>query len=326
MVKKLLFYISDTLDPYVNLAKEKVLFDMVDDESMILYLWQNDNTVVIGKNQNAHLECRTELLCAEGGKLARRLSGGGAVYHDVGNLNFTFICATSNLDVPKNMQVILKSCQEAGIDTLLSGRNDLLADGRKFSGNAFYNHGGKSYHHGTILIDADLTKLTRYLTPPKAKLVSKGVKSVRARVINLTELCPDLTCADMTTHLLSKFSEVYGLETNAITELDIAKVSTLAEQYGSWEFLYGKQIPFNVSFEGRLSFGNVTCHVNVVDGVLTDVKFYTDALDSRISQIVEDALTLESFDIIAIRRALETSLHENEAKELIDLIESQIFS
>ena len=173
MIKKLQFYVSHTVNPYINLATEKYLFDTVDNDSLILYLWQNQNTVVIGKNQNAFSECRTELLTSEGGRLARRLSGGGAVFHDLGNLNFTFISSTDNLDVAKNMEVIRRACLLAGIDAECSGRNDVLADGRKFSGNAFYNSRGRSYHHGTLLINADTEKLGRYLTPPKAKLRAK---------------------------------------------------------------------------------------------------------------------------------------------------------
>lgn len=326
MINKILYYVADTLDPHVNLAKEKVLFDTVEEDVAILYLWQNANTVVIGKNQNAYLECRTQLLREEGGKLARRLSGGGAVYHDVGNLNFTFISTTDNYDLDKNMRIIQSACSRAGLSTTLSGRNDILLDGRKFSGNAFYNHKGRSYHHGTILINADLHKLTRYLTPPKAKLETKGIKSVRSRVINLTEFAPDLTIEDMRDYLISAFAEEYSLTPTEIVDLDSDRVMQLAEYYSSHEFVYGSQIPFNVSFEGLLSFGNVTCHVNVVDRVMTSVQFYTDALDSRISQSVEDALTHQPFGLSSIRLALETSLPTNEAKELIDLIESQIFS
>ena len=171
MIKNLLFYISDTLNPYINLAKEKFLFDSVDNKTLILYLWQNQNTVVIGKNQNAYLECRTELLKQDGVTLARRLSGGGAVFHDIGNLNFTFICATENFDVSNHVKVIQNACRKANIETQISGRNDILANDKKFSGNAFYNSQGHSYHHGTILINADTEKLNRYLTPPKAKLL-----------------------------------------------------------------------------------------------------------------------------------------------------------
>ena len=139
MIKKLLIYISEDYNPYENLAKEKLLLDGVTEDEMLLYLWQNKNTVVVGKNQNAYAECPVELLKKEGISLARRLSGGGAVFHDLGNLNFTFISSSENQSTENNLKIIALACKMAGIETSVSGRNDILAMGRKFSGNAFYN-------------------------------------------------------------------------------------------------------------------------------------------------------------------------------------------
>ena len=138
MITKIFIYNAQGSDPHENLAVEKVLMDAMQPGEAMLYLWQNLNTVVIGKNQNAWLECRTSLLEEEGGKLARRLSGGGAVFHDLGNLNFTFLMCAEDYDLDKQVAVIQKACAFAGIHAEKSGRNDLLADGRKFSGNAFY--------------------------------------------------------------------------------------------------------------------------------------------------------------------------------------------
>lgn len=326
MIQKLQFYISDTFDPYLNLAKEKILLDTVDDRTLILYLWQNQNTVVIGKNQNALSECRTELLKEEGGTLARRLSGGGAVFHDLGNLNFTFLCATENLDIGKHLRVIQKACALAGVETEISGRNDVLADGRKFSGNAFYNSCGHSYHHGTILINANMEKLGRYLTPPKAKLEAKGIKSVRSRVINLSELAPPLTCETMKAYLLAAFEEIYGLPSEAHTEIDDQKVKDLSLLYGSWEYLYGTPLPFAVSCEGATPFGNVELQIGVKTGRIAAVKLYTDALDAEISGTVEQALLTLPFDLSAIRDALVKALSETDALALISLLTEQIFS
>ena len=325
MIKKLQFYISDTHNPYLNLAKEEFLFDTVDKETLILYLWQNKNTVVLGKNQNAFLECRTELLKAEGGVLARRLSGGGAVFHDLGNLNFTFICATENLDVSKHMLLIKRACASAGIEAELSGRNDILANGRKFSGNAFYNSKGRSYHHGTLLINADMEKLSRYLTPPKAKLESKGIKSVKSRVINLSALSPSLSCEDMKTHLLSAFEDVYGLTPEAFGELDEKRLAELSRRYESWEHLYGTPLPFNVVCEGRLSFGSVLFQICVKKGIVTALNFYTDALDSELSDTVKRALSSLPFEPSSIRQALTEVLPEPQAREIAELFEEQIF-
>ncbi len=326
MIKKLQFYISHTTDPHINLAIEKFLFDTVESDALILYLWQNQNTVVIGKNQNAFSECRTELLDKEGGTLARRLSGGGAVFHDLGNLNFTFICATESLDVSKHMQVIQRACLYAGIETELSGRNDVLASGRKFSGNAFYNSKGHSYHHGTLLIRADMEKLGRYLTPPKAKLETKGIKSVRSRVINLSELSPALTCDAMKAHLLAAAEAVYGLPPIPFESIDGERIAAYAAQFGNREFLYGSPIPFDASCEGRLPFGSVKLELCVKGGRITDLRLYTDALNAELSKTVEQALVSLPFEPQAIRDALLKALDEADALAIADLLSEQIFS
>lgn len=326
MIKKLQFYVSNTVNPYVNLATEKILFDTVDNETVILYLWQNQNTVVIGKNQNAFSECRTELLEKEGGKLARRLSGGGAVFHDIGNLNFTFISSTDNLDVAKNMQVIRQACLLAGITTELSGRNDVLANGRKFSGNAFYNSKGHAYHHGTLLINADMERLGRYLTPPKAKLESKGVKSVRSRVINLSALSPSLTCDAMKEHLLAASEAVFGFIPEEIEEISRERLAPCAEKFSSREFIYGSPIPFDISCEGSLPFGSVKLELSVKSGCVVDLGLYTDALDSEISEAVKKALISLPFDLKAISDALLKALDKTDALALIDLLSKEMFS
>lgn len=326
MIKKIQFYISDTFDPYLNLAKEKLLFDAVEKDTLILYLWQNQNTVVIGRNQNAFTECRTELLRNEGGTLARRLSGGGAVFHDLGNLNFTFICNTEDLDVSRHLAVIQGACAYAGIKTEISGRNDILADGRKFSGNAFYNSRGHSYHHGTILINADTEKLGRYLTPPKAKLEAKGVKSVRSRVINLSELSPSLSCDIMKENLLHAIKDVYGIKPVSLGEFNKDKVDDLKKLYGSWEYLYGTPLSFSAVCEGKLSFGSVEIQIQAKNGIITALKFYTDALDTEISQKVEEALISKPFEIAPIKDALKNSLKNPEADEIAKLLKEQIFS
>ncbi len=326
MIKKLKIHAGNTVDPYYNLAIEQYLFENVDDETLVLYLWQNRNTVVIGKNQNAFAECRVELLKDDGGLLARRSSGGGAVFHDLGNLNFTFICSTENLDVSRHIQVIREACKMAGIDTELSGRNDILASNRKFSGNAFYNSRGRSYHHGTLLINSDIEKLERYLTPPKAKLEVKGVKSVRSRVANLCELAPFLTCDNMKEYLISAAETVYRLPAEYICDVPHEEIAPLAKSIGDWEYIYGSPIPFNVSCSGRLSFGNVELELCVKNGYITDLMLYTDALDTEISVTVKKALASLPFDLKAISDALNESLDEAYATALISLLSDQIFA
>lgn len=173
MIETLSYYIGNSLNPYLNLSIEEYLLDTVQPGQMILYLWQNERTVVIGKNQNAWKECRFQELEQDGGHLARRLSGGGAVFHDTGNLNFTFLVPTKDYDLSRQMSVILEAVRSLGIDAQKSGRNDITIDGKKFSGNAFCQKGENSYHHGTLMLHVDTQKVAHYLNVSEKSCVPK---------------------------------------------------------------------------------------------------------------------------------------------------------
>lgn len=307
MIDRLFVYRSSSVDPYHNIAAEKHMLETVAPGCCILYLWQNQNTVVIGRNQNAWVECRTSLLEEEGGHLARRLSGGGAVFHDLGNLNFTFLMCQEDYDLDRQLSVIREAAAMAGIPVERSGRNDLLAQGCKFSGNAFYHAGGKSYHHGTLLVDVDMDKLGRYLTPSKAKLEAKGVQSVRSRVINLSQLCPSLTCAVLGQYMEAAFGRVYGFtpEKLTFTEAEETAISASAKQLASWDWLYGQRLPFSVSFEQRFSWGSIHLQLNVKKGCVEHLQVYSDAMDWDLAQRITDALTGCCFTKAAMCDVLE---------------------
>lgn len=210
MINRLIWLETDNTYPYRNLAMEEYMTNHVPDGTCILFLWQNRHTVVIGRNQNCWKECRVNFLEEEGGYLVRRLSGGGAVFHDLGNLNFTFIVRKTDYDVERQLQVILEAVRRLGIQAEKTGRNDITVEGRKFSGNAFYQTGDCCYHHGTLLVHADKENMSRYLNVPREKLASKGVSSVKSRVANLDEFCPGLTVDRVKAALAEAFSQVYG--------------------------------------------------------------------------------------------------------------------
>ncbi len=323
MINRLEIYIADSFDPYENLAVEKQLLDTVTEDCCRLYLWQNENTVVIGRNQNPWTECRCTLLSEEGGRLARRLSGGGAVFHDLGNLNFTFLCHEKNYDLSRQMQVIQAACALAGIETQLSGRNDILADGRKFSGNAFYNSGGKSYHHGTLMVCADTEKMQRYLTPSKAKLEAKGVKSVRSRVVNLRDLSPSLTCEEMKQHMIHAFGEVYGLKPDILGKISVKDISETAEKYASWDYLYGKSAPFTFSCSGSYSWGQIELQLQLKNAVITSARVYTDSMDWTLADKLQEALPLCHLHAEEIERVLAASLPAQIAGDITQLLRNQ---
>jgi len=317
MITKLRIYETAETNPHYNLALEKHLMDITRPGECLLYLWQNKNTVVIGKNQNPWLECRTSLLEEKGGVLARRLSGGGAVFHDLGNLNFTFIMCKEDYDLDKQISVIQSACALAGISAEKSGRNDLLADGRKFSGNAFYQNRTHAYHHGTLMVDVDKDKLGNYLSPPKAKLEAKGVTSVRSRVVNLKELNPELTIGKMKANMAEAFSKVYGMvaEPLTLTHGDFAEIDKLKDTYSSWEYLYGAPLPFTFQCEARFDWGYIQMQLEAKDGIVRGAKVYSDAMDWALPQAVENILLGCRFETATMQQALRNTLQDKVACE-----------
>jgi len=312
MIETISLFQHDCLDPYRNLAVEEYLLDTVEPGQCILYLWQNENTVVIGRNQNAWKECRTSVLEQEGGHLARRLSGGGAVFHDRGNLNFTFLVREEDYDLDRQLSVIQSACKALGLEAERSGRNDVLVDGRKFSGNAFYHSHGKAYHHGTVLVDTDGEKMARYLSPSKAKLQAKGVESVRARVVNLIELVPDLTCARMAEELAVAFEQVYGMTAQHIdpARLDWERIEQLQNRNASADWLYGPRLPLTFECEERFSWGGLQLQMQVESGVVVQAKVYSDAMDWDLAPALERALTGSRFLLKEIQERVQEQLGE----------------
>ena len=213
---------SENTSPYYNLALERSLFDFVDEDTVILYLWQNSHTIVIGKNQNAYAECKVDEFIKDGGTLARRPSGGGAVYHDLGNLNFSIICKESIAKEHTYQRIVKDALSYFGIVSEFNGRNDLTVDDKKFSGNAFYVKDDVLCQHGTILINSDFKELSKYLTPDISKLERNHVKSVESRVVNLSEISDKITVESM--------KEAMIKATNAV-KLGKAPTESKVEEY-----------------------------------------------------------------------------------------------
>lgn len=278
------YVVTECTAPYDNLALEEHLLETVQPGEIILYLWQNRHTVVIGRNQNAWKEVRVPDLERDGGHLVRRLSGGGAVYHDLGNLNFTFLVSQDDYDVARQTEVILQAVRSFGIPAERTGRNDITVDGRKFSGNAFYKSGSNAYHHGTLLVHVDMENLARYLNVPQQKLESKGVSSVRARVVNLQELCPALTIDELKAALISALGRVYGAAPSELpaSRIDGARVVAGKAKFSAWDWIYGRPIPFTWEGEARYAWGGIQLQLSVEAGRVKEGAAYSDALDEEL--------------------------------------------
>ncbi|WP_106768785.1 lipoate--protein ligase [Paenibacillus faecalis] len=270
--------ISQENDPYFNLALEEELLRNAQPDEVTLYLWQNEKTVVIGRNQNPYIECDIEQIKQNGGHIARRISGGGAVYHDLGNLNFTFVCKKSQEDLTKQIAVLQKAVERFGLQVERSGRNDLTCEGKKFSGHAFYEEDGNAFHHGTMMVDVDLSMLAKVLKPSKLKLESKGITSVKSRVVNLKELNDEISISSLSEALIDSFKEIYGENSSLVKYNRQEKSPDLMKKYMDDRWIYGESPVYNASIEKKTSSGNIQAFFQVEHGLVKELKIYSDSI------------------------------------------------
>ena len=312
-------YSAPTGDGWLTLARDGCFLENNKKGDVILYFYVNKNAVIIGRNQNAWKECSIANMDADGVQLVRRHSGGGAVFHDNGNLNFSFITDEKHYDLNRQMRVILNAVSKLGLKAELSGRNDITVDGKKFSGNACSLAKGNRSHHGTILVNADLTKLSNYLCVSKEKMRSKGIDSVRARVCNLCELSSGLTVEAMRRLVIESFIEEYGAASEYVFDgTALAEVEERRERLASWEWRFGKTPQFDFETDKRFSFGDTQIYFNLRDGVIRETKVYSDCLDTELTTEIENALTGVHFRKEEIKAALSKMKDQNIAAELAE--------
>lgn len=284
---KLQFIVSNSVDPFWNVSVENYMVSLPDSDTVIMYLWKNRRTVVIGRNQNPFSECNVDMLLGDGGHVMRRTTGGGAVYHDDGNINFSFVAPYGLYDQSRQFEVISRAVASYGLRCSVSGRNDMVVDvdgqPRKFSGNAFSKGKFQRLHHGTLLIKSNMDDLQRYLKVKPAKLQKHGVASVQSRVVNLSELA-DITSENIVGPLRKAFEEVYGGIANPLdfeSLMSEQEVRRLHDIYCSEDWLYGDWRSFAASRSAQFDWGGVDIQL-VVDqqrGIITDVQIASDALD-----------------------------------------------
>lgn len=285
--------IGNQTNPFLNLAVESQLLDTYQENTVTLFLWRNRQTVVIGANQNPYSECDVDTLLKEGGHLTRRRTGGGAVYHDLGNLNFSIVADKKIYDVKRQMTVIQKTLLNYGLETEVSGRNDITYQGRKFSGNAFAKTKYQGLHHGTILIKTDSEKLQKYLKVKPAKLHKHGVKSVSSRVINLSEVA-DITSENIIPHLIKAFEEVYDSKAIVINFDDLCteEVLKLRDRISSDEYLFGKWKEFHTQKSETFDWGSVDIELDIDEEkeIIKDINIASDSLDPASINLAKEIL------------------------------------
>lgn len=320
---KLKVFKSSTFDPWFNIATEDYIFRDMDPEYQVLYLWRNQNTVVIGRFQNPWAECNLEKMEADGIKLARRNSGGGAVFHDLGNTNFTFMSAKNQYSKERNNQIIIEALKKFNISAIPSGRNDILVNELKISGSAFKEAKDRAFHHGTLLINADLTKLANYLNPNPKKLQSKGIQSVRARVANLVEFNQTLNHDLLSDTIIEEFFQTYGnrCEVEILNDESLKKIPALLKRYEElkdWTWRFGETPEFNHHFDEKFEWGYIDVHVDSHKGLIKDIKIFSDSLHPEMIELLMTNLTGKTYDEAGIRAGIK------ETKSDLPMIESYL--
>lgn len=308
-------YLATSHDCAANLAGEAYLLTLAFDH--ILFLWVNDPCIVIGRYQNPFAECNLKNMEHMQVQLVRRQSGGGAVYHDQGNLCFTLIGNKETATKEVNFSLVLKALASLGLSCELSGRNDILLDGKKISGNAFQTTPTKFCHHGTLLVSSDLSVMSNYLTPSSTKLASKAVKSVSSRVGNLKEGREDITNEMVQQALIDAFIAEYGqTEVTPIDCVTLAEAQANYRRFGDLSVILEKTPQFTHSFTHRFEWGEATLHLQVEKGVISEVRMFTDALDTSIVGRATQVLTGLPYD----HNALTELARKSEQADLASLL------
>ncbi|CAN7471499.1 lipoate--protein ligase [Rossellomorea sp. LjRoot5] len=268
-------------DPRINLAIEEYALKNLDINESYLLFYINEPSIIIGKNQNTIEEINTDYVEKQGLHVVRRLSGGGAVYHDLGNLNFSFITkddGESFHNFKKFTEPVVTALHKLGVKAELSGRNDIIAEGRKISGNAQFSTKGRMFSHGTLLFDSEMENVVSALRVKKDKIESKGIKSIRSRVANISEfLTEQMSIEEFRSTLLDFIFEGSDAEEYVLTEEDWKNIHELSkERYQNWDWNYGKSPKFNLQHSHRFPVGSIDVRLEVNKGKIDNCKIFGD--------------------------------------------------
>ncbi|MFS8578673.1 MAG: lipoate--protein ligase [Novibacillus thermophilus] len=307
----MLYIQNDSTDPRYNLALEEYVFKHLKLEEDFIMLWQNEPSVIVGKNQNTVEEINVDYVEQHGIHVVRRSTGGGAVYHDLGNLNYTFITKAdgTGIDFRKFTQPVIRVLNSLGVPAEFNSRNDIAIRGKKFSGNAQRVYKNRVLHHGTIMFNSKLEDVHNVLKVKAEKFKSKSVKSVRSRVTNISDYLPEPITIDEFKKLLL---ERLFLEQDSpkreylLTEEDQAEIRKMMEEkYANWEWNYGYSPKFNYEKTDRFDGGTLQVRLNVVKGIIEECKIYGDFFGVEDVQDVENRLKGVRYDRAAIQEALQ---------------------
>ena len=297
-------------NPYYNMAFDEYCLESLSINEPVFYLWQNRPAVIVGFNQEVNTEVNLDYLKENGIDLVRRVTGGGAVYHDVGNLNYTIVGRSEDLerDYPEYASIMAKALQKLGVPATLSGRNDILVEGRKVSGFAKRVCKNRLMVHGTLMYNVDVDVLTKVLNPSNTKLQSKGIASVRSRVANLCEYLPNVPDIQTFSKQLEEILSHHYQDTEyQLSEEDLANIQQLTDKkFATWEWNYGRSPKATLTHSARLACGMVEIHLTLAENRISSCRFGGDFLGNLPATDLESALIEIIYDTENIRKRLSS--------------------
>ena len=299
MIQRTACLLGKTYDPYRNQAIEQVLLQKIPQNTAFLFLWQDQHSIVIGQNQNPWSECKVKDFIRSGGLIAKRQSGGSAVYHDLGRLNYTLIVPKSDFDIPRQLHVVSQAISQFGISVIPSGRSALSLNGRIFSESTFFKAGNISYHHGTIPIDVNLNNVAHYLTPPTPETPNNA-----DHAINLKQLNHSITIQQMQIALFNSFYNIYGVLPTWIDETMLEKhtIEKIRSNFSKNSYIFPEIKPFTFSVSEHFLWGNVSIQFSCEDGIIRNPKLFSDAIEAPLFPMIEQLLIGCPFLIGAIEK------------------------
>ena len=301
---------NPSTNPYYNMAFDEYCLESLPMDEPVFYLWQNRPAVIVGFNQEVNTEVNLDFLKENGIDLVRRVTGGGAVFHDLGNLNYTIVGRSEDLerDYPEYASIMAKALQSLGVPATLSGRNDILVEGRKVSGFAKRVCKNRLMVHGTLMYNVDVDVLTKVLNPSNTKLQSKGIASVRSRVANLCDYLPEIPNIQTFSNRLEEILSCNNADTEyQLSDTDLTNIQLLTDKkFATWEWNYGRSPKATLTHSSRLACGTVEIHLTLTENRISSCRFGGDFLGNLPATDLESALIEVIYDTENIEKRLSS--------------------
>lgn len=323
MIEKLYLAYADGSDPARNLAIGSALLDNVLPGELILYLWQNDNTVLIGRNQDLRKDVNLKSIERDGVHIVRSTAGGAAIYHDLGSLIYTFIARDNDFSTEKQTSIILEAIHSLGFDAEIREKRAIFVNGKKVAGGGYYHENGASLQHGTILVNCDINKVMEYIVPDPEKFTERGLEQINSRMANLCDTIPTVTVEEVGAAIIAACEKEYNTKRILYTIPNMDLFEQKEFLYRSRTWTYGRSIDYDHSCKRRFNWGELRFEFQTENGVISNLRVLSDSAEPSIIDDIREALLGVPFNTNAMVKALKHIEKSQERDDAISLIKEQ---